>query len=53
MYGSCFLTNCLEAARERKSDGTAKKVWADYVYILICLPPFLPADFKETPGRTP
>jgi hypothetical protein len=51
MYGSCFLTNCLEAARERKSGGTAKKVGRLCVHF-ICLPPFLPADFKERQGRT-
>jgi hypothetical protein len=29
------------------------KRWADYVHILsACLPPFLPADFKEQAGRT-
>ncbi len=52
--GICFERNCLEGS-ERKFDGGAKKVGRRCVYVRIlsaCLPPFLPANFKEQAGRS-
>jgi hypothetical protein len=40
-------------SQRRKNQMEQLKRWADYVCVhFICLPPFLPADFKERPGRT-
>ncbi len=49
MYEICLLQIALEG-RQRKLDGAAQKMGRQCAH-LICLPPFLPADFKEQAGR--
>jgi len=53
LHKNLFLRNCVEG-RQRKLDGATKKVGRRCVHVwhLVCLPPFLPPNFKEQAGRS-
>ncbi len=53
LHKNLFFRNCVEG-RERKLDAATQKVGRVCVHVwhLVCLPRFLPANFKEQAGRS-